>query len=144
MRTLTALVLTFLLAAPCLADWVSVDVETAYLKGSPSLSNSLATLEIPRNYPLKIVRIEADFYQVQDYKSRKGWIEISATTQDKSVVVTQSSINIRSGPGTNHEVVFKAKEGAAFKVVSTKETWVEVLHESGKQGWIHRNLLWGI
>lgn len=144
MRYLIATLITLALAAPCLADWVSVSVDTAYLKSGPSRSNYMSTLEVPRNYPLEVLRVEAEFYQVQDYKQRKGWIETEAVGHDPGVVVTEGTINIRKGPGTGHEVVYKAKAGAAFRVVSTKEGWVEVEHESGKKGWIHRNLLWGI
>jgi SH3-like domain-containing protein len=43
-----------------------------------------------------------------------------------------------------HELIFKALRGVAFKVVETEGEWVHIKHESGKQGWVHKKLTWGL
>ena len=53
-------------------------------------------------------------------------------------------VNLRKGPGLDHEIICKAEKGVAFKVIKKQEDWLEVLHESGKRGWIYKKLVWGI
>jgi len=52
-------------------------------------------------------------------------------------------VNVRSGPGTNHDIVGKAEYGVVFETLERRGGWVKVRHEDGLTGWILRSLLWG-
>jgi serine/threonine protein kinase len=45
--------------------------------------------------------------------------------------------NIRSGPGTQYEIVSKVMEGEIFSIVSQQGSWWQVRTKDGKQGYMH-------
>jgi SH3-like domain-containing protein len=58
-------------------------------------------------------------------------------------VITRTGLcNIRSGPGTENELVFQAEKGVPFKVIGRKGKWIRVRHADGDTGWIHSKLVW--
>jgi hypothetical protein len=44
----------------------------------------------------------------------------------QEAVVTNTIVNVRSGPGTSFEVVGRVKEGDRFPVVKVKRSWVQI------------------
>ncbi len=50
--------------------------------------------------------------------------------------VKSKSLNARSGPGTNHGVVFSVAQGAPLKVLAQDGSWVQVLSEVNQSGWV--------
>jgi SH3-like domain-containing protein len=54
------------------------------------------------------------------------------------VSVAGDDINMRSGPGTNHEIRWKIDSGFPLEIVSTKGEWLQVKDFEGSTGWVHR------
>lgn len=50
----------------------------------------------------------------------------SSSTETKKVYITASSLNVRSGPGTDYKVVGSLKEGAAVNTYGTKDGWYKI------------------
>ncbi len=50
-------------------------------------------------------------------------------------IVTASSLNIRSGPGTNCAVLFTAKKNDKVDINETSNGWYKIKMTSGKEGW---------
>ena len=52
-------------------------------------------------------------------------------------------VNVRSGPGTTHEIVYKAEKDQIMTSISQKGDWYEVkIDETGvKTGWIYAKLV---
>ena len=44
----------------------------------------------------------------------------------QEAVVVNPVLNVRSGPGTKHEIVGRVKEGDRFPVVKVKKSWVQI------------------
>jgi hypothetical protein len=44
----------------------------------------------------------------------------------QEMVVIHPTVNVRSGPGTSHEIVGRVKEGDRFPVISVKKNWVQI------------------
>lgn len=57
------------------------------------------------------------------------------------VTVNASSVNIRSGPGTNYAIVGSAFQGQKIQVIATSGQWDEVPVQSGVTGYIANWLL---
>ena len=127
---------------PPRAEFVCVDVQTAQVMSGPS-TWAYSLLEVPLHYPLAVLGQESDFYEVADHLGRKGWIKKEVVTSAPCVVVMRGEVNAREEPSTSHEVVFRAREGVGFKVLEFKAGWYRVLHESGREAWIHGDLVWG-
>jgi len=49
--------------------------------------------------------------------------------------------NVRDGPGTNFTVVFSVEPGTALTGFSYTDDWVRVSDDSGRTGWVFRNLI---
>lgn len=143
MRYLAGVIFPFLAWSICQAEIVTVTAHTSEILSNPSRTISQTILEAPRYYPLSIQGGKDDYYRVRDYQGRVGWIKKSQVSKAKGVVVEVARVNVRKGPGTHHSVVFKAYKGVTFKVLNEKDGWLEVMHESGKRGWVSKPLTWG-
>ncbi|RAP27090.1 N-acetylmuramoyl-L-alanine amidase [Brevibacillus laterosporus] len=51
------------------------------------------------------------------------------------VQVTADILNIRSGPGTNYQLVSSVPKSTKLTVLSKKDKWIQVKLPNGKQGW---------
>jgi N-acetylmuramoyl-L-alanine amidase len=60
----------------------------------------------------------------------------AAGTSQEVAVVTGESLNIRSGPGTNHSIVAQAVRGDKLPVLEKRNDWYRVTVPGGKQGWV--------
>ena len=100
-------------------------------------------LVVPQHYPLKVVQEDGEYYKVSDFMGREGWVDKAAIEAGRTVVVKVGQGNIRKGPGTEHDLVFRANRGVVFEVLERKEDWLKVEHESKRVGWISRSLVWG-
>ncbi|MDA8234767.1 MAG: N-acetylmuramoyl-L-alanine amidase [Clostridia bacterium] len=54
----------------------------------------------------------------------------------KTVVVKGTYLNVRSGPGTNFGIVFKALKGQELRVTTESKGWYKVNLTSTKEGWV--------
>ena len=144
MRLLTVTLITFFCWGVSHAETKSVDVYSANLRSSPSTTASYVVLQVPKNYPLMVLESTEEFYKVSDFVDRTGWIHKSIVGDSAGVVVVKKIVNLRKGPGIDHEITCKVEKGVAFEVIKEQEDWLEVLHDSGKRGWIYKKLVWGI
>jgi len=143
MRYLFGITLTLLLYTAASAEIMSVTVNKANIRSAPSLESSYVVLEAPLYYPLLVQGEKKGFYEVRDYEGRTGWIHMSLLDRTKGVVVEVARANVRKGPGAEFPIVFRAYKGVTFKVLGEKNPWLQVLHESGKKGWVYKSLTWG-
>jgi len=56
-------------------------------------------------------------------------------------VVTGSSVNVRTGPGTANAVVTQVSKGDSLKVLAKSADWVKISLNNGKEGWIKSSYL---
>ncbi|HKJ98275.1 MAG TPA: SH3 domain-containing protein [Desulfotignum sp.] len=60
------------------------------------------------------------------------------------VVVKSSIANMRSGPGTNYEVLWQVEKYHPFLVKEKKGKWVKIQDFEDDMAWIHSSLLTGM
>lgn len=61
---------------------------------------------------------------------------VNSTVQGKTVAVSGSSANVRTGPGTTYEKVTTLLEGDTAKVILEENSWYKVTLGDGQEGWI--------
>jgi len=142
--TLLSFIVVCFFAGQVSGQTLSVKEKTANLRSSPSLTGSIVLLQVPLHYPLKLQDENGEFLHVKDYRGREGWIAKNMVGSENSVVVNAGTVNVRQGPGQNYPIVFKAKTGVTFRFLESKGDWFQVEHESGRKGWIFKNLVWGL
>ena len=59
-------------------------------------------------------------------------------TEELSEVVQINSpvVNIRSGPGTQYDVLTQAKLGDTFLVTSQRDGWYQIVIQNGQKAWV--------
>ena len=63
-----------------------------------------------------------------------------AQPAQKMVSVSGSTLNMRSGPGTNAPVLWELKRGYPLLVTQRKGNWLQVRDFEGDTGWVARSL----
>ncbi|MBW2305806.1 MAG: SH3 domain-containing protein [Deltaproteobacteria bacterium] len=61
--------------------------------------------------------------------------------QDPTVEVMGTTVNIRSGPGTNHGIIGSVRRGDRLTLLGESGNWFQVRLPDGKEGWIYNKLV---
>ncbi|MGC4376784.1 SH3 domain-containing protein [Fictibacillus sp. Mic-4] len=93
------------------------------------------------------------------YKGKKGWISLkyiqlesskpikesnpntSSAAKPKPAMVTASSLNFRSGPGTAYKLIGTLKKGTVINVLKQQGSWSNVKTSSAQLGWVSTKYL---
>lgn len=142
----TALVLALLALALDLpaqpGAFVRVNVDTANVREGPGTRFG-RTWRVYENEPLRVVARQGGWLKTRDFQGYEGWIHAELTDDRPAVVVKARLANVRSGPGTEHPVVFTAERGVPFLLLRARDEWLNVEHADGDRGWVHGTLVWG-
>ena len=126
---------------------VSVAGEKVNLRKGPSTQYPIIW-ELGKGFPLRVIETRGNWIKVADFENDVGWIYKNLVSKKPHLIVqtnkdSRARINIRSGPGTEYEIVGKAEYGVVFETLKRGDGWVKVRHEKGLTGWVKRSLLWG-
>lgn len=61
----------------------------------------------------------------------------SDNPSDRHVAVNVEALRLRSGPGTNYDIINLLYRGAVLKVTGNQAEWLEVITRGGENGWVH-------
>ncbi len=136
--TIIALLPTF-----TLAEMVTVEFTGTQMRSEPYAGGSAVIKDLPSLSPLSVLEKGPEYYKVRDYRGSVGWVHSSLLGNAGSIVVTGDRANVRSGPGTSHNVVFQLTHGATARLLDKQDNWVEIETLAGKKGWIAGFLVWG-
>ena len=123
------------------AEYISVKVPVANIRSEPNDAADLLW-QVEAYYPMLVLEKKGDWYRFRDFEGDEGWIYASLVNNDESVITIKDDCNVRSGPGTQYDIVFKTEAGIPFKVLKKQGKWLNVLHTDGDRGWIHKSLVW--
>ncbi len=123
------------------AEYISVSVPVANIRSGPSEDSDLLW-KVEAYYPMLVLEKTGSWYQFKDFEGDVGWIYARLVNNDESVITIKDDCNVRSGPGTKYDIVFKTEVGIPFKILKKKGKWLNVLHTDGDRGWIHTSLVW--
>ncbi len=65
---------------------------------------------------------------------------IPAVQAQEMVSVDRAELNMRSGPGTGHEVIWVLSQGYPLRVVGRQGNWLKVRDFENDEGWVYRSL----
>lgn len=79
-----------------------------------------------------------DYYNKYPILKKLAWLK-------QSVIVTRDVVNVRSGPGTEHDIVYKAQKDQILDKISQQGDWFEVVINDQESdvisGWIYASLV---
>lgn len=67
-------------------------------------------------------------------------ITASSICNAEMVSISKPRVNMRSGPGTKHDVLWEIGEGYPLMVLKTKGKWIKVKDFENDVGWVYRPL----
>lgn len=139
---LTFFIIVFSSSTALSAEYVSIKKDGVNIRSGPDTKKEILW-EVFKDFPLKVVKKEGKWTETVDFEGDKGWVYSSLLSTNKTVIVKVKTANMRSGPGTDYDIVAAVKYGVVFRVNKKKSDWIKLSHEDGTEGWIHRDLLWG-
>lgn len=147
-KALFTVFFVLLFSSLAVAEILSVKGDGVNLRTEPS-SSSPVKWEYGKGFPLKILQRKGEWCKVSDFEQDTGWIHASVLSKNRYVIVkvnknSNKNINIRKGPSTKEKIVGRAFYGVVLQLLEKKKDWVKVRHESGLEGWVATNLLWGL
>ena len=129
-------------AATAWAERMSVKADKANIRSGPGTSGYAVLWEVERFHPLEVLRKQDGWVYFRDFEGDEGWIYGELLGREATVITRNAMVNIRSGPGTQHAIVFKAEKGVPFRVLDKSGDWLHIESRAGDKGYIHRKLVW--
>jgi SH3-like domain-containing protein len=127
------------------AEKLAIKSSVANIRSGPG-TNYEVLWQVEKYTPMLILDKDktGNWYYIKDYEGTIGWVNKDLLTKMDTVISKprDGRCNIRSGPGTNNDVIFKSIKGVPFKVLERKGNWIHIKHADGDEGWIHKNLVW--
>jgi len=147
-KLLRPLTMWLLLMALPVSAWAAPFVATATagvnLRSGPSTEHSILWNLPVQGYPLQVVEERGDWIRVVDFEGDGGWVAQSLVGPNHALIVTSDNVNLRSGPGTNFDIVAKTNRGVMLTIVKKKGQWLQVDVPGHKgEAWIFNTLCWG-
>ena len=124
------------------AERMSVKANKANIRSGPGTDKYDVLWEVERYHPVEVVRKQGGWVYFRDFEGDNGWIHSKLLGKDTTVITRNDMVNIRSGPGTQHDIVFKAERGVPFQVLKRQGDWIHIRSAQGDKGWIHKKLVW--
>ena len=140
-RAIIIFLLILLLAGTAGAERLAVSAPVANIRSGPGTSHDVLW-KVEKYFPVRIIEKSGEWYHFEDFEGDKGWVHQSLVKKIPAVVTKNDACNIRSGPGTNHKIIFTVERGIPFKVLERKGSWIHIEHADGDKGWIHKSLIW--
>lgn len=142
-RVLLAAILLMAAAVAQAADYRSVGERPAVLYDAPSKQATPLYVVSPE-YPLEvIVELEA-WLKVRDQTGALSWVEKSALTDRRTVVVTAPAAQIRVRPDDSAPIAFTAAQNVVLDLLEVVPGgWLRVRHRDGANGYVRPTAVWG-
>ena len=123
------------------AERLAVSSPVANIRSGPGTSHNVLW-KVEQYFPILVIEKSGEWYRFEDFEGDKGWVHRSLVSKIPAVITRSDSSNIRSGPGTSHQVLFTVEKGIPFKVLKRQKSWIHIEHADGDKGWIHKSLVW--
>ena len=123
------------------AERLAVSAPVANIRSGPGTNHNVLW-KVEQYFPILVIQKSGEWYRFQDFEGDKGWVHQSLVGKIQAVITRNDNCNIRSGPGTNHNILFAVEKGIPFKVLKRENSWIHIVHSDGDKGWIHRSLVW--
>jgi SH3-like domain-containing protein len=133
---------SLILAGMARAERMSVTAGKANIRSGPGTEKYAILWEVERYHPVEVLRKQDGWAFFRDFEGDEGWIYAQLLGKAKTVITRSDMVNIRSGPGTQNAIVFKAERGVPFRVLEQKGDWIHIESSDGDKGWIHKKLVW--
>lgn len=125
------------------ADFKSVGAAPAVFYDAPS-ERGRRVYVAPRGMPVEVVLTYNDWSKVRDAGGDLSWVESSALSPARNVVVSIVKAQIRAAANDASPVLFTADKGVLLEMLEpAKSDWIKVKHRDGQSGYVKAAEVWG-
>jgi len=97
---------------------------------------------VPPGYPVVVLEKQPNWFLVQDYRGRKGWLYASLVAEPATVIIKVFKGNLRSGPSLKDNVIVQLDHGTIMTVLKRKGEWLKVSDLKELTGWLYSKVVW--
>lgn len=122
-----------------------VNVSALNVRSGPGTNNRIIT-KLYRNNKVSILESSNGWHKVQLSNGTIGWSSAeyiststngdASTSGSKVGVITTSTLNVRSGVGTNYSIIGKVYKGNQVNIQETQSGWHKITLSNGSIGWV--------
>lgn len=95
--------------------------------------------------PVEIIVTQDGWARVREPSGALNWVEQSALSNRRTVIVTAERATIRREPQSTAAPAFEATRNVVLEVVGPPALgWARVRHGQGLEGYIHASEVWGL
>lgn len=124
-------------------DFKSVAAAPAILYDAPSVRGAKLFIA-PRNMPLEVILSYGNWVKVRDASGDLSWVEASALSEQRWVVVSVANAKIRASQDEAGSVAFSADKNVLLELLEPAASgWLRVKHRDGQSGYIKATEVWG-
>lgn len=120
---------------------LAISVDVANVRSGPGTDHKILW-RMERYTPIKPLDTYEEWIFFEDFEKTRGWMHKDLVDDTYTVITSVDRVNIRSSPGTEHDVIFRAESGVPFKALERRGEWIRIEHADGDVGWIHQSLVW--
>lgn len=143
-RTLAALLLCSAAGVVLAIDYRSVSVPAAILYDAPSQQGKKLYL-IKAQTPVEVVVRLDGWFKVRDAEGALAWIESGNIGEQRMLVVTASSAQMRQSDKPDAPLVAELDKWVAVDFIEPASPgWAKVRHRDGAVGYVHATQVWGL
>ncbi|MFC1877721.1 SH3 domain-containing protein [Thermodesulfobacteriota bacterium] len=124
-----------------MAERLSVSSKIANIRSGPGTGYEILW-KVESYYPIMVLKKSGLWINFRDFEGDEGWIHTSLVHKKPTVITIKDTCNVRTGPGTNHDVIFTVGKGIPFLIMDRQKNWIQIKHADGDRGWIYKSLVW--
>jgi SH3-like domain-containing protein len=113
----------------------------ANIRSDASLTSEVLRT-VPPGYPVAVLERQGDWFLVQDFRERKGWVFASFVTELRTVIIKVYKGNLRSGPSLTDDIIVQLDHGTVMAVLERSGEWLKVSNSEELTGWLNRKVVW--
>ncbi len=113
----------------------------ANIRSDASLTSEVLRT-VPPGYPVAVLEKRADWFLIEDFRERKGWVFASLVTEPGTVIIRVFKGNLRSGPSFKDDIIGQLDHGTVMSVLERSGEWLKVSDSEELSGWLHRKVIW--
>jgi SH3-like domain-containing protein len=124
-------------------DFFSISSNAVIMYDAPS-TKSVKLFVASANLPVEVVVNVEGWSKVRDSSGSLAWVEQSALSKQRFVIVTVPLADIYQSANANSELIFQAQENVVMEWIDSDiPGWIRVRHREGQAGYVRSSQVWG-